>query len=52
MNKKFLVRLSDEERAICQEVVRKLKGSSQKVRRAQLLLSDCPIRGNFHKSSG
>jgi hypothetical protein len=38
MNKKFVVRLSDEERAVCQEVVKKLKGSSQKVRRAQVLL--------------
>jgi len=38
MNKKFVVRLSDEERATCQEVVKKLKGSSEKVRRAQILL--------------
>ena len=38
MNKKFIVRLSDEERALCLEVVKKLKGSSQKVRRAQILL--------------
>ena len=38
MNRKFIVRLSDEERGICQEVVKKLKGSSQKVRRAQILL--------------
>jgi hypothetical protein len=38
MNKKFIVRLSDEERAVCQEVIKKLKGSSQKVRRAQILL--------------
>jgi hypothetical protein len=38
MNKKFIVRLSDEERALCQSVVKKLKGSSQKVRRAQILL--------------
>lgn len=38
MNKKFIVRLSDAERGICQEVIRKLKGSSQKVRRAQILL--------------
>ena len=38
MNKKFIVRLTDEERGICQEVVKKLKGSSQKVRRAQMLL--------------
>jgi transposase len=38
MNKKFIVRLTDDERGICQEVVKKLKGSSQKVRRAQILL--------------
>ncbi len=38
MSKKFIIRLSDEERAICQEVVKKLKGSSEKVRRAQILL--------------
>jgi transposase len=38
MNKKYIVRLSDEERATCQEVIKKLKGSSQKVRRAHILL--------------
>lgn len=38
MNKKFIVRLSDEERGVCREVIKKLKGSSQKVRRAQILL--------------
>ena len=38
MYKKYIVRLSDEERQICREVVKKLKGSSQKVRRAQILL--------------
>src|SRR5215813_3801021 len=38
MNKKFIVRLSDEERVGCQQVIKKLKGSSQKVRRAQILL--------------
>jgi hypothetical protein len=38
MNKKFIVRLSNEERAACQEVIKKLKGSSQKLRRAQILL--------------
>ena len=38
MNKKFVVRLSDEERGVCQEIIKKLKGSSQKFRRAQLLL--------------
>lgn len=36
--KKFIVDLSDQERQICQEVVKKLKGSSQKVKRAQILL--------------
>lgn len=38
MNKKYIVRLSDEERAICHAVIKKLQGSSQKVRRAQMLL--------------
>jgi hypothetical protein len=38
MNKKYVVRLTDEERAICHAVIKKLKGSSQKVRRAQILL--------------
>jgi len=46
MNKRFIVRLTDEERGICQEVVKKLKGSSEKVRRAQILLkadADGPV---------
>jgi hypothetical protein len=38
MKKKYIVRLSDAERATLSEVVKKLKGSSQKVRRAQILL--------------
>jgi transposase len=38
MNKKFIVRLSDEERGSCRAVIKNLKGSSQKVRRAQILL--------------
>jgi transposase len=38
MNKKFIVRLSAEERSICEKIIKKLKGSSQKVRRAQILL--------------
>jgi len=38
MNKKYLVRLSDGERGVCQEIVKNLKGSSQKFRRAQILL--------------
>lgn len=38
MEKKYIVRLSDAERTECNEVIKKLKGSSQKVRRAQILL--------------
>jgi hypothetical protein len=38
MRKKYVVRLSDSERAVLSEVVRKFKGTSQKVRRAQILL--------------
>src|SRR2546421_7383677 len=38
MNKKYIVRLSDEERSVCQQIIKKLQGSSQKFRRAQILL--------------
>lgn len=38
MQKKYIVRLTDSEREILQVVAKKLKGSSQKVRRAQILL--------------
>jgi len=38
MRKKYIVRLSDQERQVLTEIVKKLKGSSQKVRRAQILL--------------
>jgi hypothetical protein len=38
MLKKYIVRLTDEERETLSRVVAKLKGSSQKVRRAQVLL--------------
>ena len=38
MRKKYVVRLTDAERAVLMEVVRKFKGTSQKVRRAQILL--------------
>ena len=38
MHKKFVVRLSGEERGVCQEIIKHLKGSSQKFRRAQILL--------------
>jgi hypothetical protein len=38
MLRRYVVRLSNEERQTCEEVVKKLKGTSQKVRRAQILL--------------
>jgi transposase len=38
MKKKYIVRLTDSERATLEQMVRKLKGSSQKVRRANILL--------------
>lgn len=38
MQKKYIVKLTAEERAELVEVVRKLKGTSQKVKRAQILL--------------
>ena len=38
MHKKYVVRLSDDERGVCQEIIKHLKGSSQKFRRAQILL--------------
>ena len=36
--KKFVVDLTDQERQTCQDVVKKLKGTSQKVKRANILL--------------
>jgi len=38
MMKKYIVRLSDSERTLLEQVVKKLNGSSLKVRRAQILL--------------
>ena len=38
MNKKYVVRLSEEERGICEDIIKHFKGSSQKFRRAQILL--------------
>ena len=52
MNKKYIVRLSDAERRVCEEVVKKLKGTSQKVRRAQILLAlrhSCGEAASDHK---
>ena len=38
MIKQYIVRLSDEERKVCDETVERLAGSSQKARRARILL--------------
>ena len=38
MVKKYIVRLSEEERSLLRYIVKKLKGTSQKVRRANILL--------------
>jgi len=38
MQKKYIVRLTESERATCQQVIKKLKGTNEKVRRAQILL--------------
>jgi hypothetical protein len=38
MQKKYVVRLTEEERETCRLTVKRLKGTSQKVRRAQILL--------------
>ena len=38
MEKKYTVRLTEQERAACWEIIKKLKGTSEKVRRAQILL--------------
>ena len=39
MEKKYMVRLTDEERETLRGVMKKLKGSSQQVRRAHMLLN-------------
>ena len=36
MNKKYIVRLSDEERGVCQDIVKRLKGTSEKVKRGKI----------------
>ena len=38
MNKKYIVRLTDEERAICEAIIKEEKGKSEKLRRATILL--------------
>ena len=38
MNKKYIVRLTDEERTICETTIKNEKGKSEKLRRATILL--------------
>jgi len=38
MNKKYIVRLTDEERAVCEMTIKNEKGKSEKLRRATILL--------------
>jgi len=38
MNKKYIVRLSTEERALCETTIQQEKGKSEKLRRATILL--------------
>src|SRR5262249_39348139 len=38
MNKKYVVRLTDEERAICEATIKKETGKSEKLRRATIVL--------------
>lgn len=38
MQKKYIVRLTEEERSTLKEIIKKLKGTSQRVRRSQILL--------------
>jgi len=38
MNKKYIVRLTDKERAICEAIIKKETGTSENLRRATILL--------------
>jgi hypothetical protein len=38
MNKKYVVRLTDEERAVCEAAIKNEKGQSEKLRRSTILL--------------
>jgi Homeodomain-like domain len=38
MNKKYIVRLTDEERAVCETIIKNEKGKSEKLRRGTILL--------------
>jgi transposase len=47
MQKKYIVRLTEDERRELREVIKKLQGSSQKVRRAQILLKADAEKSNW-----
>ena len=47
MNKKYIVRLSEKERGLLLEIITKLKGTSQKVRRANILLKADASQDNW-----
>src|SRR4051794_592709 len=49
MNKKYIVRLTNEERALCEATIKKEKGKSEKLRRATIFLkadADGPAGGD------
>ena len=50
MNKKYIVRLSERERGLLLEIIKKLKGTSQKLRRANILLKADVNQGNWPDS--
>ena len=47
MQKRYVVRLTDQERSELQSVIKKFKGTGQKVRRAQILLKADADRQNW-----
>ena len=47
MQKKYIVRLSESERQHLEEIVKTFSGSSQKVRRPQILLKASIERANW-----
>jgi transposase len=51
MQKKYIVRLSESEHQALEEIVKTLSGSSQKVRRAQILLKADIERANWSDQS-
>ncbi len=50
--KKYIVRLTVSERKVCSEVIGKLKGTGQKVRRAQMLLDFYVLRTSGELATG